>query len=100
MSDHEQLKEWGRAPEWFITEITASRLVEHSRKLCMTCRYFAEFDAPCVYFCAELEDAPILQHNGFCRRYPPIYNDGSELDEQCCFPVVDWHDWCGEWARR
>lgn len=52
------------------------------KRNCQTCAYSEPVDS----------GIPAL----FCRRYPPRAVDAAET----ILPIVDFSDWCGEWARK
>lgn len=56
--------------------------------------------ANCKYFVAEVNKKRGEDHDGECRRYPPVYSgsvrEGFRVYNQFWFPIVQKDEWCGE----
>jgi hypothetical protein len=49
----------------------------------------------CVFFYAEVKD-----ELGFCRRFPPTVLVLGDGEYDCIYPIVEKHEWCGEFIRK
>ena len=55
---------------------------------CGNCRFFYKPD--------EFE----IETEGYCRRYPPVFNNMVDIEEVFYQPLVFRDDWCGEYQER
>lgn len=68
-----------------------------SERNCEHCRFWNEF--------TDIHPAPVGQHTGQCRRYPPVIVYPFEMHDvmpaDCGFwPLTRPEDWCGEFQAK